>query len=306
MSIKGITKELYIGKSGINIITFMGNRISVGYPEMKRIDYCYAGTLRSGYMNFILKSDKIENFSFAVSANEPIVRTVDFIKEHAPTLILEEHSLDEKAKTLSITINAIFGYKELGLSPCITVNQAPNGNVYFNKNTASYYVITDYIWNGARYDTITTGTSQEISNTKTTKNGKSLKIGAGAILGNLIVPGSGLLIGAAMGAGSKGKSRTKGDKALTTTQRSKDIEKDTIATLSFCSLDSRKTYKLSFKCNTALDSKIRCFNITLSKEAMVNDISQSLEGLKTLKELLDIGAITQEEFDAKKNQILNM
>lgn len=307
MSIKGTTKELFIGKTKINLFTFMRNRITIDYSEMKRIDYCYATTLHPGYMNFILKSDKIENFSFSASANEPIGRTVDFIKEHAPTLFLEEHFWDEKAKTLSIAVSATFGYEELGLSSYITINQTPNGNIYFNKNIASYYVITDYIWNGAEYDTITATTSKEKNNSKTTKNGKSLKIGAGAILGNMIAPGpGGLLVGAAIGAGGKGKSYTKGDKAQTSTQQSKNVEKDTIATLTFCALDSGKTYKLSFKCNTTLDSKIRCFNIAPNKETSVNNISQSLEGLKALKELLDMGAITQEEFDAKKNQILNM
>ena len=307
MSIKGTTKELYIGKTGVNIITFMGNKISIDYSDMKRIDYCYASTLRSGYMNFILKSDTVEEFSFSASANDPIMRTVDFIKEHAPALKLEAHSADEKKKTLNITVNATFGYKELGLPSRVTISQAPNGNIYFNKDSAAYYSIVEYVWNGAEYETVTTGTTKEKSDSKTVKKGKSLKIGAGAILGNFIAPGvGGALVGAAMGAGSKGKSNTKGGKVSNTTQHSKNIEKDTLATLSFKSLDTEKIYKLSFKCNTLIDSQIRCLNIEPAKDYMVSDITQSLEGIKALKELLDMGIISQEEFDAKKDQILNI
>ena len=65
---------------------------------------------------------------------------------------------------------------------------------------------------------------------------------------------------------------------------------------------------MTIVCNTAIDAKLRCFNV--QKEKDVSDVStsaeESLRGIKALKELLDIGAITQEEFDAKKSQMLNI
>ena len=36
------------------------------------------------------------------------------------------------------------------------------------------------------------------------------------------------------------------------------------------------------------------------------DTQKSLEGIKALKELLDMGAITQEEFESKKQILLNL
>ena len=65
---------------------------------------------------------------------------------------------------------------------------------------------------------------------------------------------------------------------------------------------------MSFKCTREIDSKIRCFDFSKipDKAIIVNDVKQNLEGIKALKELLDIGALTQEEFDEKKKQILNM
>ena len=41
MSIKGKRKELYIGKTECNIITFWGNKITIEYEDLKRIDYQY-------------------------------------------------------------------------------------------------------------------------------------------------------------------------------------------------------------------------------------------------------------------------
>ncbi|MDD3404492.1 MAG: SHOCT domain-containing protein [Hespellia sp.] len=38
---------------------------------------------------------------------------------------------------------------------------------------------------------------------------------------------------------------------------------------------------------------------------MSKDTVDALNGIKALKELLDIGAITQSEFDKKKEQLLN-
>ncbi|ALP03613.1 hypothetical protein PCZ31_1683 [Clostridioides difficile] len=37
-----------------------------------------------------------------------------------------------------------------------------------------------------------------------------------------------------------------------------------------------------------------------------NNVIDPLEKIKTLKELLDMGAITEEEFNAKKKELLNL
>ena len=38
LSIKGTRKELHIGKTECNIITFRGNKITIEYEDLKRID----------------------------------------------------------------------------------------------------------------------------------------------------------------------------------------------------------------------------------------------------------------------------
>lgn len=105
---------------------------------------------------------------------------------------------------------------------------------------------------------------------------------------------------------SRGTSQTKGSSTSNSHEFTNNVEKDTNATLSFKDLESGKIYKLSFKCNRNLDAKIRCFNLDESREDVIKDTSLSVEGFKALKELLDIGVITQEEFDLKKKQILGI
>ena len=139
MSIKGTTKELYIGKTGVNLITFMGNKVSLTYEQMKRIDYCYA-TSKKGYMNFVTQANIIENFNFSNNANELIQKTVDFIHEYAPNLEMIEYYLDDEKKNRSIKIQAIFGYKELGLkSGYIIITQEPSGKIFLNKDKSTFY-----------------------------------------------------------------------------------------------------------------------------------------------------------------------
>lgn len=201
----------------------------------------------------------------------------------------------------------ISGYKELGLSSlALSIHQRVDGSVYFNSDTSKLYTISSYEWNGPEYNVITNTTANETGKNTTKKQGKALKIGAGALLGNLVAPGVGTLVGAAMGAGSKGKEKTKGHKTTNSQQIEKKVENSTVAFLTLISIDTKKVYKISFKCNTKLDATLRCFDIVTpdTKESIVIDTQKSLEGIKALKELLDMGAITQEEFNNKKTQLL--
>lgn len=168
MSIKGTTKELYVGKTGVNLITFMGNKVSITYNEMKRIDYCYA-TSKKGYINFVTQANIIENFNFSNNVNELIQKTVDFIHEYAPNLEMIEYQLDDEKKNRSIKIQAIFGYKELGLrTGDIIITQEPSGKIFLNKDKSTFYDLIEYEWDGPEFSTLTTssGTTTEKSKTK--------------------------------------------------------------------------------------------------------------------------------------------
>lgn len=300
MSIKGTTKELYVGKTGVNLITFMGNKVSITYNEMKRIDYCYA-TSKKGYINFVTQANIIENFNFSNNVNELIQKTVDFIHEYAPNLEMIEYQLDDEKKNRSIKIQAIFGYKELGLrTGDIIITQEPSGKIFLNKDKSTFYDLIEYEWDGPEFSTLTTSSGTTTEKSKTKSKEKSSDFGLGAVVGNIMLGG--------INGKNKGLSKTIGNVVSNSTELSSNIEKSTNATITFRNQDSKKNFKLSFKCTRDIDSKIRCFDFSKipDKAIIVNDVKQNLEGIKALKELLDIGALTQEEFDEKKKQILNM
>ncbi len=77
--------------------------------------------------------------------------------------------------------------------------------------------------------------------------------------------------------------------------------------MKFRNTETRESVSIVIGCNTLIDSQIKGFQIT--QEQSIRDMSKdtvdALNGIKALKELLDIGAITQSEFDKKKEQLLN-
>ena len=309
MSIKETTKELFVGKEEINLITFIGNKITIPYSVMKGVNYSYASRLKTGFLLFKRNDNTNIRFDFGYNVNEKIIQTINFINEHQPWLETKEFDINEFKNNRSASLTPISGYKELGLSSLgLSIHQRIDGTVYFNSDTSNIYTISAYEWNGPEYNTVTNASTSEVGKSTTKKQGKALKIGAGALLGSLVAPGVGTLVGAAMGAGSKGKEKTKGHKTANLQQTEKNVEKSTIAFFSLVNVDTKKTYKISFKCDSKLDATLRCFDITTpdTKESIVMDTQKSLEGIKALKELLDMGAITQEEFESKKQILLNL
>lgn len=206
--------------------------------------------------------------------------------------------------SLSITSN----YQSVHASPLATMYQKEDGTVFFNRHKDDSFTIIDYSWSGPKYDTVSHGTVS--TNTQEHTKGKSGKMLAGAVVGGLINP-VGAVIGTAVGAGGKKKKNSHSiSNQNTITQQ---IESPTPGTLKFRNNTTGEIIGISFSCDSVLDSKIKCFNIQKeaeSRHAVVEHISKSelnpYEELKKLKELLDMGIISQEEFDRKKEAILNI
>ena len=297
--IKGTRKELYVRKESVDILTFTGSVKTVMYSEMKRIDYCFSSGIRSGYIEFITANNQKQTFEFGKKVNEDIKKVINTIHKVYPDIPFREYEQDENKKDRSVSLMAIFGYKEIGLEkPEITIHQKTNNDIYFNGNTITFYRLLDYEWDGAEFSTITHSSGSVKGTSSTNSIEKSSGLGAGILLG-------GLALGA-MGGKSKGLSKTVSDVVSNATEISGNIEKNTNATLTFRNNDNGKIYRISFNCNRNLDAKIRCFDFEQKKQEVIADTSLSLEGIKALKELLDMGAITQEEFDTKKKQILGL
>lgn len=301
MSIKGIKEDLYIGKKEINIITFWGNKETVEYADMKRIDYKYAETLNPGFIDFIANEEK-RRFKFNAKSNDKIGQAVDYIANACPELSIVSVTKKDLSKEHSVMLFIINGCKEMGLSSQhVVIKQRADGGTYFNDDNRIYYVMTGYEWNGPEYDKTISSSGQTVSNSETKKKGKALKIGAGAIIGSVFGP-VGTLVGASMGAGSKGKSRKAGKTNTSSTTVEKHIENDTIAFITLENPETHELFKLSVKCNTDIDAKLKCFEIQKC-EASAGAV-KTLEEIKALKDLFDMGMISEDEFNERKQTIL--
>lgn len=301
MSIKGITEDLFIGKKEINIITLLGNKETVEYVDMKRIDYKYAETRSPGFMDFITKENK-RRFKFNGKSNDKIGQAVDYIANACPELSIVGVTNEDLAKEHSAMLFIINGYKELGLSSqSVIIKQRSDGGVYFNDDNRIYYSMIAYEWNGPEYNKIINASGQTSSNSETKKKGKALKIGLGAVIGSAFGP-VGTLVGGAMGAGSKGKSKTVGAASTNSTTVERQVENATIAFLTLENPETGESFKLSVKCNTDIDAKLKCFKIQTHVTA--TGAVKALEEIKALKDLLDMGAISENEFNTRKQKIL--
>ena len=300
MSIKGISEKLFIGKAEVSIITLSAKRVAIQYNDMKRIDYKYAEMFNPGFIDFITNKEK-RRFKFNVKSNDKIGQTVEYIKNVSPKLPIVKVTNEDLTKEHSAALFIISGYKEMGLSQQATIKQKSDGGVYFNDNNVIYYLFTAYEWSGPEYDKITNASGQMSNNSVTKKKGKALKIGLGAVIGSAFGPG-GTLVGGAMGAGSKGKSKTVGATSTSSTTIERQIENDTIAFITLENPETGESFKLSVKCNTDTDAKLKCFKVQAHEVA--SGAVKALEEIKALKDLLELEMITEDDFNNRKQKIL--
>jgi ABC-type xylose transport system, permease component len=231
-----------------------------------------------------------------------IEKQVDTIRNYPEKQAELKQLQAEQTKMQRLSLQISSGFHLVHANSTSTMFQRSDGTIFFNNNYNDKFLFIEYSWNGPMYETTlnsTTNTSgQEIT------NGKSGKIAAGAVIGS--VAGSvGTAVGAAVGAGGKKKKNTTSHSNTNSIQR--QMELFTPATLKFKDLETDTIVSIVIGCNTLIDSQIKCFQ--LHQEQSVQEISKdttdALKGIKALKELLDMGAITQEEFDMKKQQLLN-
>jgi len=186
-------------------------------------------------------------------------------------------------------------------------NGAEPKRVYFGKADSTQFDIVNYIWSGAQYR------EKFVTDEVAQRNGKEKRGGhvAGALIGSLIAPGVGTIIGGLHGT-HKNSSSTAVGHSESHVERE---EIDTTATMVLRNVSTGQQITIGFRCNTAIDAKIRNLIPGLTSERSVNQsrakkaeitTKDSLEEIKKLKELLDLGAISQEEYDKKKKQLLNL
>lgn len=227
---------------------------------------------------------------------------VDAIKSY-PERQAELRQLQaEQAKMQRITLQINSGTQLVHATTASTMFQRQDGTIYFNSNYNDKFILIDYFWNGPMYETVTNSTANTTGQEVT--KGKSGKMAAGAIIGTALIPGVGTAVGAAIGAGGKKKKNKSLQSNTSSIQRQTEIL--TPATLKFKNMDTNNIVSIVIGCNSLIDSQIKGLQIyrEQSTQELSKDTTDALKGIKALKELLDMGAITQEEFDMKKQQLL--
>lgn len=232
-----------------------------------------------------------------------IEKQVDSIRTYPERQAELKQNMEEQKKMQKVMFQISSGFQQVNASANTTMFQRQDGTVYFNTNFNDRFLFIDYIWNGPQYEIITDSTTNTTGQEVT--KGKSGKMATGAIVGTILAPGVGTVVGAAIGAGGKKKKNKSSQSNTSSIQRQAEIL--TPATLKFRNMENNDIASIVIGCNSLIDSQIK--GLQIIREQSVNEISKdttdALKGIKALKELLDMGAITQEEFDSKKQQLLN-
>ena len=185
------------------------------------------------------------------------------------------------------------------------------GIVWFDYSKTKEYEVLDYQWNGPGYQQVMIHDNDSSTRTKGGRKGRV----AGAIIGTILMPGIGTVIGAAVGTGKKEVSNTRGQ----TVSHIETKEIPVPASMKLRNLQNDTIVNIGFQCTAELDARIRnniAANLdpgyyidvespqALPEPEPEKETKDVLAQLRELKSLLDDGAITQDEYDALKKKIL--
>lgn len=188
--------------------------------------------------------------------------------------------------------------------------QDESGKVFFNKKTPVYFEFLGYDFDGPVYSDVTESNRNRNEKSKNkSKNKEKEKFTMGGIA--LGVATGGLSMVAGVGKGSKKKNgKSKGVGTVNEEEQSisvtKKVEVPSIATLNFED-ENEVPFSILVVCDSNIENSLKNFKIkeVEVKKELVDSSKTIVEQLKDFKDLLDLGIITQEEFDAKKIELLN-
>ena len=205
-----------------------------------------------------------------------------------------------------IRLNIVSGkqYLNLMFSNSVIMYENQNGFVHFTELPNEFFTIKNFDWEGPKYQDVLMTKDTGKSKTKTKAKGGI----AGAVIGTMFVPGIGTAVGYAL---TRGKNETtKHDNQIETVANQSEML--SIATLELENVNTHSIIVLGINCNSQIAIELknfRGFYNTKSDEAQTKDMSMQqnkIELIKQYKELLDMGVITQEEFNKKKNELFDI
>lgn len=199
--------------------------------------------------------------------------------------------------------------KIVGVDFWNTISKLDTGDVVFTLNEPTHFRLTEVEFDGPTY--------REESHEDGKKVTKKKRHGlAGAAIGTVLMPGVGTIAGAMVG-NKNGKDKGTSSSHTTTTQ----IEEATNIRLI---LENTETHEsaivgvlgkqtdyqelLNFKAPAAIiaDTPTQEAPVTPETANDSTSLSDEIAELRKLKELVDEGILTQEEFDAKKKLVLGI
>lgn len=188
------------------------------------------------------------------------------------------------------------------------------GIIWFDRNEDRVFEILDYRWDGPRYQEMMIQDNTSDTNTSGGRKGRL----AGALIGTMIAPGIGTIIGAAVGTGKKETSNTKGQ--MISHIETKEVP--AAGSMRLRDLSNDMIYNIGFRIDSADDTRIRngvAANLEpletavyieeadpepvkmISRREETDDV---LARIRELKDLLDDGAISREEYEVLKRKLL--
>lgn len=211
--------------------------------------------------------------------------------------------MQTQAKELHVTVEVKSGKQFLNMGPLtssITIRQNADGNIYFDK-VDGFFEITDYQWEGPRYKTVSTTNSTEKSKEKTKKKGGL----GGAVVGTILAPGVGTVIGYA----ATRKKETKGNADTNSVSSEEEVETKSNAKMTLRNLSTGESFTIGFLCDSKIDGDLSNFSMNTQRTVTTSEVTQQkskVELMKEYKDLLDAGIINEEEFAQKKKEILGI
>lgn len=210
-------------------------------------------------------------------------KATDFMEE-------QDKKMEINKSEKRIQVNQVSDWFKDGLG--IYIRRDINDLFYFSRGVdteAARFKFVNYIWSGP--DIQTRLVTQTTGETKTKGRAGS------AIVGGLIAGPIGAIAGA-----SRSK---KGQTNETSISEERQYENKTLATLHFQNIETKEMKEINILNDSKKDTEIRNFltGITINSES-----SQSMsipDKIRQYKQLMDEGIISPEEFNQKKNDLLN-
>lgn len=232
-------------------------------------------------------------------------------------LFLDE--VEQNEESFSRFIRIVGGGNLIDTPEYSHIYQLKDGRVYFKNNFIDFFYLLSIEFAGPRFKSVTTESSQESVNAdtleKTKKKGKSGKVAAGAVIGTMIAPGLGTVVGAYAGGKGKDKKKKKTSQKIDTKSRAtsttQEVEEKSTCTLKVERISDRKILSIIakvdsegfYELSSGMETKTE---LGLEEKVRVITSEEAITKLKELKELVDIGILSESEFDEKKVEYLKL